>query len=747
MRMILNEPTRIILIEDDRVAQLAFRRLMREDLPDLEATIVSSVGEAREVLRSKPFDVIVTDYLLGDGNAFEIMEMDEVRHIPIIFITGAGDEAIAVKALRLGAYDYLIKDLRGNYLKLIPATVENALERKRMEQQSRMLSLAMRDISDAVFIINAKGQIIFVNHAFVNTYGYRMEHILGKTIETLWAQALPSEQEIHENPHDELLHQRSNGDVFPVLLCHSPIMDDEGLRYLDVYVARDITEKKKDAQALQNSEIRYRVLFNKGNDAIFLHEVGSDGLIGNLVEVNDVACASLGCSRSELLSQSCNVETPPDHINDFNLTEKLQEKGQLRFETFWEPKGRERRIVEVNAHLFSLDGKDMVLSRAYDITERKQTEDLLFQSQERYRHLFETALVGMFRTRIEDGQFLLVNQTFLRLLGYNPETEKERSQLLETICAEAVFDPDVYEELVRQLRKKGEISNYEATIHQPEGNILQVLLNTRLYPEEGVVEGTVIDISKQKEVESALRDALSEKEMLQDQIVQSSKMAAIGEMAAGMAHELNQGIAAIMSFAQGMLKLAIQDDFRKDRFERNLEYIVNLTKKTADIINELRSFARPSKKDYSFVLINKVVHEAMIIIKENFRSEGIDVLFELDQTLPMINGNANQLEQVIVNFLNNSKDAMDTGQEKQITIRTYTKHNLVFLEVIDTGKGMPSDVKEKIFIPFYTTKDREKGTGLGLSICYKIIQEHKGTIKVESEIGKGTMFQLQFPAV
>jgi PAS domain S-box-containing protein len=239
---------RILLVEDDKVDQAAFERLVQaEELP-YDYVIADSVSKARSLLGSEQFDAVISDYLLGDGTAFDVLKL--VKNVPFIVVTGTGSEEIAVKAWRAGAYDYLVKDIERRYLKVLPITVENALRHKDTEEKLRLLSGAIMSTDDSVHITNLEGKIIFVNRAFCETYGYKKEEILGKDGSLLWIGT-------HENIHTRSVfqtqimpgtwtvgfyHRRKDGSIFPVSLSRSIIKDAGGNKIAVVSTARDITQ-------------------------------------------------------------------------------------------------------------------------------------------------------------------------------------------------------------------------------------------------------------------------------------------------------------------------------------------------------------------------------------------------------------------------------------------------------------------------------------------------------------------------
>jgi len=224
---------------------MAFKRFVkREGLP-YEYVIADSVAAAREVLSSEIFDVILLDYNLGDGTAFDILDLE--LDAPTIIITGANQIDLAVQAMKAGAYDYLVKDQDRDYLHLLPIAVDSAIRLREVEDISRILSHALTSASDSIFITDLKGSITFVNTAACDSYGYAKSEVLGKDISFIG--------EI--GPDGEYDHKRRDGSLFTVLLSRSAVKDDKGSEVATVVMLRDITEQKRAEEELKriNSEL------------------------------------------------------------------------------------------------------------------------------------------------------------------------------------------------------------------------------------------------------------------------------------------------------------------------------------------------------------------------------------------------------------------------------------------------------------------------------------------------------------
>jgi PAS domain S-box-containing protein len=239
-----------------------------------------------------------------------------------------------------------------------------------------------------------------------------------------------------------------------------------------------------------------------------------------------------------------------------------------------------------------------------------------------------------------------------------------------------------------------------------------------------------------------LVDDITERIELESQLSQAEKMSSIGLLAAGVAHEVNTPLAVISSYAQ-MLSKQLQGDEKRSAL---LEKITKQTFRASEIVNNLLNFSRTSGTEFGEVDLNKVIRDTLALLEHQFKTAHVKVQQEMCANLPAIHGNAGKLQQVFLNLFLNAKDAMPEGG----TLHVLTANgNGVNITVSDTGSGIAQEHIDRIYDPFFTTKnsprDGRRGTGLGLSVTYGIIQEHAGKIRVESRMGSGTTFRLEFP--
>lgn len=243
---------KILLVEDDIIDQMAFKKMVRQSQLDYEYMIAGSAEEAAAAVESNSFDLVITDYMLGDGTSFDVMKL--LKEIPVIITTGAGNEEIAVRAMHEGASDYLVKDSAGNYLKVLPITIEKAIERIQNQKQLKILSHALMSIGDSVYITDINDNIIFVNKALTETFGFSEEEVVGRN-SCMLSKCNDGHRDWNGTDEgmymNEIYQIKKDGSEFPSLVSSSSIRDDSGNVLAKVGVVRDITEIKDAQKKLQ----------------------------------------------------------------------------------------------------------------------------------------------------------------------------------------------------------------------------------------------------------------------------------------------------------------------------------------------------------------------------------------------------------------------------------------------------------------------------------------------------------------
>ncbi len=231
----------------------------------------------------------------------------------------------------------------------------------------------------------------------------------------------------------------------------------------------------------------------------------------------------------------------------------------------------------------------------------------------------------------------------------------------------------------------------------------------------------------------------------QEQLVQAAKLATLGELTTGVAHELNNPLNNIGLYVGNVLDMVAAGEESHERVAHDLGQAMRQVQKATEIINHLRVFGRAAPTSRDAVSVNEVVERSLSLLREQLRLRQVDVDLHLSETDPFVQANAIQLEQVLMNLLTNARDALSGSPTKRITIASEVIGESVRLVVEDSGPGIPKDLEERIFDPFFTTKDVGEGTGLGLSIVYGIVREHGGSIAVQNEPGAGARFVIDLP--
>ncbi|OGF45365.1 MAG: hypothetical protein A2452_04200 [Candidatus Firestonebacteria bacterium RIFOXYC2_FULL_39_67] len=240
-------------------------------------------------------------------------------------------------------------------------------------------------------------------------------------------------------------------------------------------------------------------------------------------------------------------------------------------------------------------------------------------------------------------------------------------------------------------------------------------------------------------LEKRVEEKTKELDISRKKIMQSEKMAALGQLAGGVAHEINNPMTIILGYTQ-IMERGIKED---SPLFIPVKAIEKAVERCRNLIGSLLTFSRIEKKEAELTDINSTVEQALALEEVNTRIKNVRIIREFGEGLQKVFINKNQIQQVIINLCTNAADAMPEGGT--ITVRTRQSEDRIEVEIRDTGKGMTEEIKKHIFEPFFTTKEVGKGTGLGLSLCYEIIQKHNGQISLESSINQGTTFNIKLP--
>lgn len=422
------------------------------------------------------------------------------------------------------------------------------------------------------------------------------------------------------------------------------------------------------------------------------------------------------------------------------LDAPIRLKGQVIGVICYEHLGGPRTwIPEEQSFAGSLATK---VTLAMEVHERRKADEALRLAEEKYRSIFENAVEGIFQTT-PDGRYLSINPALARLYGY--ESPEEMIGAVTDIRRQVYVDPDRRNEFTRMLEAHDAVTGFEAQVYRKGGSVIWVSESARAVRDrQGALlcyEGTVEDITERKRLEQ--------------QLLQSQKMEAIGRLAGGVAHDFNNVLTAIMGYSELLLRGTGSEESRR----RNTEQIKKAAERAASLTSQLLAFSRRQVLTMRVLDLNDVVAVLEPMLRRLI-GEDITLVTVPGLALERTKADVGQIEQVIMNLVVNARDAMPRGGT--LTIETTNveldqaymdRHGLVppgayvKLAVSDTGCGMDAETQSHIFEPFFTTKEPGKGTGLGLSTVYGVIKQSGGYIWVYSEPGQGTTFKMYLPRV
>jgi len=381
---------------------------------------------------------------------------------------------------------------------------------------------------------------------------------------------------------------------------------------------------------------------------------------------------------------------------------------------------------------------ELIGSRIGVSIENAILQEQYIKSEEKYRTLFNSDPHPIFILDTRTHRIRDVNQRALDCYGYSRQ-EMLGLDFLELSdrdeeLAEALEELSLDKSLLFAKRK-----------HYRKGRhpfFVNVNISLAKYGESEVVIASTPDITESVEKET--------------QLIQASKMTTLGQMAAGIAHEINQPLNVIQVCADFFLKMIDRGQtIGEDDLKSMASDIGKNVQRAAAIIQHMRDFARQSVAARNKININDPIRDVFKVLGHQLRVHQVELVLELDPAIPSIMADHNRLEQVFINLVTNAVDAMDEKQgrpeygnsEKLLKIKSFAENGVVSVTVSDNGIGMSNEVIGKLFEPFFTTKDVGKGTGLGVSISYGIVKDYEGTIEINSKIGEGTTFKVKFPAV
>ncbi len=498
---------------------------------------------------------------------------------------------------------------------------------------------------------------------------------------------------------------------------------------------------------IQEKEERYRnlsTLLNSVLESSTEYSIIAMDANGIILEYNSGSANLFQWSKEEVVGQMWIGRTFRKEDRQTGILLEISRKVEAEGMTEYELERIRKDGSRFQAHAIvttfkNASGKILgFLEIARDITEKLALEKELRKSKDYTENIVQSSVDAIVTTDPK-GRITFVNRAMEEMVGMPRERiiNLPISRFYQDGLAEA-------RRIMAVLREEGSLKNYETSMNR-DGETIPILTSASLLRDEtGMIIGSLgvfKDLTEKKKLEEELKKT-------QAHLIQAGKMRALGELVAGVAHELNNPLMAADTFLH-----VIRENLKEeDQNWRRAELIHQCHERIAKIINHLRDFSRQSKFDFQHIAINEPIENALLITGQQLLNHNVRIIKNFQRDLPKIWGDSHQLEQVFLNLISNARDSMEGVERKrELTITTgLIRHNGwkdVEVAVQDTGLGISEENIEKIFEPFFSTKEVGRGTGLGLSICYGIVEAHGGRIEVESQVGRGTTFRVILPVL
>ncbi len=639
-----------------------------------------------------------------------------------------------------------LMDLRGE--RFFFAFMRDITERKHAERilqgsEEKWRSLT-ENLPDLVMLLDVDYTIHFVNRAIS---GLSKEQLIGKSkldfvhpdYHQIAIDCLERVAKSGKMSQYESLYITAEGETQYFDVRISGLKDRDGNNTGFISTSNNITERKKAEERIR----RFSRIFEDSLNEIFLFK--TDTL--KFIQVNSAALKNLGYSMEEL-QKLTPVDLKPKISGKVfaRMIEPLLngEKEKIIFETIHQRKDQSVYDVEVHVQLLHYQNESLFAAIILDITHRKKAEESMLESEKRFLSLFDSISDGIIICD-QSGNITQLNQGAQDMFGYKiDEIVGSSASILMPEKYRADHEKGMqYTMKTGKGKHLGEIREYVGLKKDGSSFPLELSLSSWQTHSTRFVAAIVRDISTRKKVEE-------EKKRVEAHLRQQQKLEAVGTLAGGVAHEINNPITGIMNYAR-----LISDRLEPaSNLRQFAEGISKETERVATIVSNLLTYARQDKESHSPARIDDILNNTISLIGTIVRRDQIDLQLDIPVGLPKIKCRSQQIQQVLMNLLTNSRDALnerypqyDPDKIMNVTVRPFEEGGRRWLRIMveDHGTGIPDVIKERMFDPFYTTKDRTKGTGLGLSISLGIVKEHHGRLFCESVKNKYTRFYLELP--
>lgn len=783
---------RILIVDDETHV----RQLLKEYLKSsgYQCELAANAAEARKQLDAKTFDLVITDIYMAGESGVDLAEYIKTVFIDtaIIIVSSMDDPDKIKKVLDIGVYGYIVKPIERNHVFI---NVENALQRLKLEKSERIYrnnleqkieertaqaaenERRFRDLVEGSIqgiVVHLDKKAVFANKAFLDIFGYTEKELM--QLDELHQIVAPEERgRLYDYQQARLAGKEAPSQYEFRGLCKdgTKIWVDNRVRVVDWHgkkaiqiTVTDITQRKKSEISLKTSEANLKTILN----SIMIGVLVIDEETNLIVDANPYATNLVGASKNQVVGAQYHTFEAPTKGEKTSITTVLENMNQS-----------ERELRLLNGDVIPilrtikraiLDGRSCLIESFVDLRGRKKSEKL---QKEQIHFLSEMVndIPCPFYFKDKIGKYRIWNNAYEDFTGLKAEKvlgktsydiwPLEVARKIETQDNKLYMDPPTQKYNIQLPNRHGNIRDMEVTksiYNNRDGNF-------------GGLIGIMMDVTEKNQFEAQLH--------------QAQKLESIGQLAAGIAHEINtptQYVGDNTRFLkdafedlQTVLKTyfilletvkpdvqyqALVEEIENTLEDADLEYLeeeipvaigqsLEGVERVTKIVRSMKEFSHPGVDEKTPVNLNNAI-ESTITVARNEWKYVADIETDFDPSIPPVSCFPGELNQVFLNLIVNAAHAMENGSTDSnngkgiIHISTLSKNATAEIRISDTGCGIPPAIKHRIFDPFFTTKDVGKGTGQGLSIAHTVITEnHNGTIFCESEEGKGTTFIIELP--
>jgi PAS domain S-box-containing protein len=608
---------------------------------------------------------------------------------------------------------------------------------KQMDQLFEMISRSQqgyRDLIDSfddlLLAVSLDGKIRAVNRSFSDLVETPFQQIIGRSLSEFVQEASGQEQELLKRAMPRFMERRLWTGVLHVRLKNqsSPLYFDCVVHaMLRGDTVQGITVLARDVSALRKNETRFTELFETLQEGIYITTPD-----GSILDANPALVRMLGYGSKEEFLQRRVPEILLDPAERKALMEQAERQPMIqgREITLLRKDGTSIVCLNTVAAVRDTEGKVVRYQGAVmDVTERREMERRLHQQQE-FAHRLVDSFPDLILVLDTASHYTFISPRCEEVLGYTLEEAQSIEFGGRTHPEDLPALRALYADI---LAGKQTFASLEVRVRHKRGDWRLIRFNfSPLSDEKGNIEGVVL----------SGRD-VTDLKRLEEQLIQAEKLAAMGQMLAGVAHELNNPLTAVL----GVTELLRERSGPDESFKRQLELTHRQARRAARIVQNLLEFSRPASPEKKLLDINNLIERTLQLHEHSLRRNNIEVDFHPQPGLPGVVGDANQLIQVFLNLVTNAEQAIrEVRDAGRLQIRLVRIGNRLSITFQDDGVGIRPEALPRIFDPFYTTKRPGGGTGLGLSICMSIIREHGGTIEAEALPAGGSAFTVSLPA-